>query len=229
MVPICGKGALAHMLDVLPESVTDVVVVVGYLREQIEAYFGREYLVERAEHNERAERGGVASLLPRRYSMHYVFQAERKGTGDALFLCRDRLKDVPRFLVCMGDDVHSARDIASVSCAGEHAVLVKTCITPFSGGAVVVDEHNALLEIREGTHMPPVRVNAAVYALTPCIFTYPLVAIKNGAEYGLPQTIVTMARDAAVHVVEARDWVQVTELADIPKAEAYLKSIGRCT
>jgi hypothetical protein len=129
----------------------------------------------------------------------------------------------------MGDDIHSARDMAAVGEAGEHAVLVKTCHASFSGGAVMVDASGSLAGIEEGLHAPPTKVNAAVYALTLRIFTYPLVAIKNGAEYGLPQTIVTMARDVPIHIVEAHDWVQVTELADIPKAEEYLKSIGRCT
>jgi UDP-N-acetylglucosamine diphosphorylase / glucose-1-phosphate thymidylyltransferase / UDP-N-acetylgalactosamine diphosphorylase / glucosamine-1-phosphate N-acetyltransferase / galactosamine-1-phosphate N-acetyltransferase len=206
MVRICGKNAIEHMLDVLPSTVTDVVLVVGYLQHQIRNHFGSSF-------------GGR--------HIHYVEQTERRGTGHALFACKELLAQCERFLVCMGDDIHSARDITALCAAGDNAFLVRSAAYAFSGGAVITDIEQRLVDIVEGQHMPPVRMNAAVYVLTPAIFTYPLVAIKDGAEYGLPQTLVSMSKDTPVHIVEAEDWVQVTELADIPKAEAELQKMGR--
>ena len=42
LIYVAGRPILAHLLDPLPAvGITDVVVVVGYLREQIEAYLRR--------------------------------------------------------------------------------------------------------------------------------------------------------------------------------------------
>jgi hypothetical protein len=63
-----------------------------------------------------------------------------------------------------------------------------------------------------------VLLNAAVYVLTPAFFSYPLVAIKNGTEFGLPQTIVQMCKDHPVSLVESTQWMQAENIEDVTLA-----------
>lgn len=211
LVRICGKNSIEHTFDILPETVTDVILVVHYLKEQIMNHFGTSFAGRR---------------------VHYVVQEERKGTGDALFSCKELLKGTERFLVCMGDDIYSAADMSALLDAGESAVLVKEVYGEARGGRMIENAAGHLIAIEEGVHHgtpdAPVRINAALYVLTPALFSYPLVPIKDGAEFGLPQTLVLFSREHSVALVAAREWISVTTFEDIVRAEEQLAACGRC-
>jgi NDP-sugar pyrophosphorylase family protein len=82
MVPVAGVPYLEHQLRLLREqTITDVVLLTGYLGEQVEAHFG----------------DGQRLGLSLRYSREYMPQ----GTGGALRDARPLLADA--FLVIYGD------------------------------------------------------------------------------------------------------------------------------
>jgi NDP-sugar pyrophosphorylase family protein len=118
----------------------------------------------------------------------------------------------------MADDLHSQRDVSSLVAGGENALLVKYVPTAFSGGNVHMDQDNRLVSIEEGTHVSGGLINTALYVLTPDIFDVQPVAIKEGKEYGLPQTIVAR-KGVTTHVVTARDWIQISCPEDIYRIE----------
>lgn len=199
LVRAAGVPLLEHNLRVLPDEVTELVVVVGYLKEQIIAHFGNSWNGKK---------------------IVYVEQKEQKGTGHALYLCKEYVHGT--FLVMMADDIHSARDIRAAIAGGNNVVLVKKSTKGFSGGKVVVDSDNTLVSIEEGTHEAGSLVNTALYVLTDDIFNYTPVAIKEGKEFGLPQTIVARMGTVKTVVVEALDWVQISTPADVLAYEATL-------
>jgi len=188
------RNLVEHNLGLLPKEVDELIFVVGYLKEQIINHFGDEF-------NGRKVR--------------YVVQDKPLGTGHAVSLAQQYIKG--RFLVMMSDDLYCKADIDAVIEAGKSAILVQKVQGEFSGGNVELDIEGNLLGIAEGMHDGGF-INAALYAITPEYLEYPMAAIKNGAEYGLPQTLVVMAQDTKVKVIEATWWQQITDMDDVKNA-----------
>lgn len=53
-------------------------------------------------------------------------------------------------------------------------------------------------------------------------FTYPMVAIKDGAEFGLPQTVALAATEHSIKMVEATKWKQISDMDDLKRLDTYL-------
>ena len=201
MIRVLGKNLIEHNLTQLPPEVDELIIVVGYLAEQVMNHFGEEFEGRK---------------------VTYVKQKKMLGTGHALFACRPHIRG--RFLVMMSDDMYSARDIEACLSAGDNVMMVKKVHGKFSGGRIITDKEGNLLEIREGVHnTKQALVNTALYVMTPDIFTYELEPIKDGKEYGLPQTMVKMIPEHPIKTVEAQDWYQISELSDLKSAERLLR------
>ena len=193
------RNLVEHNLELLPKEVDELIFIVGYLKGQIMNHFGDEF-------NGRKVR--------------YIVQKKPLGTGHAVSLAQQYIKG--RFLVMMGDDLYSQADIDAVIGAPESAILVQKVRSKFSGGNVELDGEGNLLGIAEGMHNGG-HINAALYAVMPEYFNYKMVAIKGGAEYGLPQTLAVMAQDNRVKVIEAKWWQQITDVYDIKRAPNLIK------
>jgi len=142
------------------------------------------------------------------------------GTGHAIHACRSKLGE--RFLVMMGDDIYGFGD-AERCLKHEQCVLTKEVSGKFSGGRIVLDSQGRLADIAEGTHNHSrALANAAMYVLTQKFFEYDLVPVHEGKEYGLPQTIAKMARDCPVGIEKTTDWLQVSDLPSLKRAESIL-------
>jgi NDP-sugar pyrophosphorylase family protein len=193
-----GITLIEHKLRNLPETISEVVIVVGYLGDKIRSQLGEIY-------------GG------RRIT--YVEQQELKGTAHALFICQPVLKD--RFLVLMGDDLYKKEDLEEVI---KYPLAILAWELPEeSGGArwaeLVRGERGELLDILEKRpSRKGMLVNTGAYSLDGRIFEYPPQPARNGtAELGLPQTILFMAKSGGeeVQIVKARWWKNITEPADL--------------
>lgn len=200
LVRFSGKNLIEHNLDILPKEITELIFVVGYLKEQIINHFGDEFQGRK---------------------VTYVVQKKPLGTAHALSLVQKHIKG--RFLVMMGDDLYSKVDIQACLSAPESAILVQKIRSKFNGGNVQLDVHNHLIDISEGVHNSGY-INAALYVITPDYFTYDMVPIKEGKEFGLPQTLVLLARDHPVKVIKAQWWKQITDMIDIKHAPVLLKT-----
>src|SRR5688500_12407292 len=84
MLKILARPLLAHILEILPKEVTELLIVVGYKSEVIKEHFGNEW---------------------RGIPITYVDQKDQLGTGDALWACRSYLKPKERFFVIYADDL----------------------------------------------------------------------------------------------------------------------------
>ena len=122
LLPVAGKPVLLHELECLRrQGITDVILVVGHLGEQITDYFGdgRDFGVH----------------------IEYIREDEPLGTAGALYFLKDRLTD--DFLLLNGDlifDVDFARLMAFHK---EHKALVTLLVHPndhpYDSGLVIAD------------------------------------------------------------------------------------------
>lgn len=201
MLEVAGRPILEHAFASLPPEVDEVVLVVGYLQERIRSHFGDAWRGRR---------------------VRYVEQTELKGTGDALARCRGALSG--KFLVMNGDDLYGKDDVAA-ACARDLAILAKRTTVPGRFGAFRTDASGNMIDIIEGAEIEAGGlVNAGLYVLDERFFGYPLVPIKDGAEFGLPQTLVTMAKDHPIAILEAGFWLPIGYPEDLAKAAAALEA-----
>lgn len=201
MLAVAGRPILEWSIELLPPQITEVILVVGYKKDRIIGHFGDAW-------------GGR--------KMRYVEQQELRGTGDALHRCRGLLDG--RFLVMNGDDLYGKDDILA-ALDRPLSILAKETKVGGRFGAFRTDTEGNMVDIIEGADVGPGGlVNAGLYVLDTRFFEYPLVPIKDGAEFGLPQTLVAMAKDHRIAIIRAGFWMPIGYPEDLEKATAAIEA-----
>ena len=202
LLKVAGQPLLYHTFRALPDAVNEVIVVIGYLGEQIKAYLGSTF---------------------RGRKIRYVVQQTLQGTAKALWEVRTLLRGT--FLVLMADDMYRKEDI--LKCLEhERALVAIKSERNGPGGKVVLDARGVLRDVVEGKNHPAgTLVSVGAFLLTPEIFSYePVKLTDREGEWGLPQTIVRMAKDLPVSIVYATRWIKVTSPEDFVRAEKLLEA-----
>ncbi len=198
MLEIKGKPILAHKIESLPKEIDEVVLVVGYLKEKIMEYFGNEY-------NDK--------------KIIYIEQKHLNGTGGALYLAKDVLKN--RFLIMMGDDLYTKKDIEK-SIQKELSILGYRVEDPRQFGMIEKDDNGRLVNIIEKPDiLKPSVICTGLYVLNEKIFDYPIEVSPVG-EIWLVDGIAKMAKDFDIWVVETNDWFPIGNPEDLEKAQGVI-------
>ena len=202
LVKVAGKTLLDHIVEALPTAIDELIIVTGYLSDKIKKHCGEEF------HGRRVT---------------YVHQAEQKGTGHALWLCKDLIKG--RFLFMFADDLHGANDIARAT-SYTRSMLTLTTNTPERFGIVVRHPDGTLAEIIEKPEHPPSNLaSTGVMVLDEHIFDYKL-KVEKGGEYYLTDVIAEYAKDYPIAVVEQQLWIPIGYPEDIEAAEKILSTFS---
>lgn len=192
MLPILGKPKIAHTVEMLPECVTEVIFIVGYLGDQVRTYFGDSYAGR---------------------SIRYIEQKELNGTGGAIHLARDITRE--KFLVLNGDDLYHKDDLERLLA---HDLALLACEVEDSSqfGVLETDHTGKLVRIIERPHDGSIKlVNTGAYVLTQSFYEYPLIPISD-KEFGLPQTLIEMRQTHPIRVERATTWFPIGS----PEAQA---------
>lgn len=204
LLTINGQNLIEYKLNQLPPEIDEVILVIGHLGNQIQQYFGVSYSGRK---------------------ISYVEQDELNGTGGALWAAKSLLKG--KFLVMMGDDLYARADIER--CLKEEwSMLVQAAGQSMRMGKVVKDENDNLAGILENMEiLPGDMVNVGMYVLPLKIFDYPLIKIPGKKEFGLPQTIVSAAKDFPIKLINATFWVHVNTPADYAQADIQVNNLDK--
>jgi bifunctional UDP-N-acetylglucosamine pyrophosphorylase/glucosamine-1-phosphate N-acetyltransferase len=200
LVKIKDKPLLDYTFDALPDVVDEVIVIVGYLGEQIRNYLGDTF---------------------RGRNIKYVIQEKLEGTAKALWEAKPFIRG--KFITLMADDIYAKADIEQCL-EYDQAILVMKTDVEGPGGRVLLDKGGRLESVVEGKYNPKgALISTNVFVLTPAIFDYtPVKLTDREGEWGLPQTVSKMARDLPVAVVEATRWIKITTPEDLKIAEKLL-------
>ena len=203
LVEVLGKPLIQHIWEVLPESIDEVVIVVGYKREKMRAFLGKNFLGKK---------------------VTYVEQDRPLGTAEALKLCKSHLENEEKFLLMYADDLHGKEAVAR--CAEQSmALLVYFVDDPRRFGVVVTNDNGTIKSIEEKPEFPKSNLAVTgVYVLTPEIFNYESTHTRNG-EYYLTDMIDEYIRHNMMHVVESDFWVPIAYPHDILRAEEILSGL----
>lgn len=204
LVQVNGKALLDHIVEALPSAIDELIIVAGYLEEQIRDYCGENF------HGKK---------------VIYLTQTEQKGTAHALWLCKDLLKG--RFLFMFADDLHGVRDIARVT-SYTRAMLTFTTNSPEKFGIVVRHPDGTLAEMIEKPEHPPSNLaSTGVMVLDDHIFEFDPYAVETKGEYYLTDVIQQYAKKYPIAVVEQDLWIPIGYPEDIAKAENILNKLAQ--
>lgn len=200
MLRIGERNLIELKLELLPNEVSEIVLVIGYLGEKIRNYFGNEWNGKR---------------------ISYVTQSTPNGTAGALWAAKDILPE--RFVVMMGDDLYVEQDIREIL-KYEYAIAVSEVKNREISGGVVLDENGKFVNVDESKLFVKIGfINTGLYMLKKAIFDHEPVPKSPGSdELGLPQTLALVAKEAQVEVVMSKGWFQVTEPADLKRGEVFI-------
>lgn len=201
MLKVLGKNLIEWKLEALPEVISEIVLIVGYKKEIIMDYFGSNW-----------------QGIP----ITYIEQKVLDGTGGAIAICKDVIKDKALFLY--GDDIYNKED------------LEKLCDFKFAMGVYddgekglakkgqILEKDGVLVGINEGTvqtGIPSSLIFTGAGVISKEYFNYPAVKFSE-TEYGLPHTLVLVSKDIPVHTVRATKWIQITAPESLAEAEEIL-------
>jgi len=189
MLMIGEKNLIEYKIDVLPEAVDEVILIIGYLGHIIREYFGDAYEGRK---------------------ITYV-EVEPFGTAYALWQARHLLTE--RFLLLNGDDLYTRKDIAECM-KYDQAALVFELHRPMAGGKMILKD-GFVEDILEGAHSDGGLISTGFFIFSPHIFDYPLQKMPGREEWGIPPTIVPMLPEFGIHAVSATAWKQISAKEDL--------------
>ena len=133
LLPIANKPILEHTLNQFLDLVEEVILIVGYRQEMIQARFGDSYQGLR---------------------LRYVEQKEQLGTGHAALQAEPYIRD--RFVLMNGDDLFSRKDIDRCL-SHQYATLGKEVDNPKKYGMFMLDKHR-VIKVVEKSDAPPSKI-----------------------------------------------------------------------
>jgi len=199
LIHVCGKPILEHIVCALPEEINEIVLIVGYRKEQIQALCGMEYFGRKVTFCEQENFAG--------------------GTGDALLAARDVLKG--KFMFLNGDDVQG-KDTLKKAITLDHVILGFHSDTPERYGVLIPNGDGTLKGIIEKPKNPTSNlINTGGYILNDSIFSY-LVPLSASGELYMTDMVTEYAKDNPVQILEQDVWIPIGYPEDIEKAELIL-------
>lgn len=196
-----GQPILAWSLLSLRGIVDRVLVVVHYLKAQIERFMARQDIFPDY---------ALIEQLP-----------QPLGTGHALSCCRPHLRD-DHFLVINGDDLFNRAALQRLA-QRDYGILSILRDDYDQYGVIVTDEAGRFQRIDEKPprerYPAPAPCNIGAYKFTRDIFDYPMEKSERG-EYEIVDTVSSAARDHAVAVVDCPFWLPIGDSAALEAAQA---------
>ncbi|MDQ3018356.1 MAG: nucleotidyltransferase family protein [bacterium] len=194
LIPVAGKPLLHYTIETLPEAVTEIIIVIGYLGEQIIENLGDNWEGK---------------------PITYVNQPDLSGTGNALLMAKPLLRG--QFLVVNGDDLYSKEDLTDLA-KHSYSILAWQSQKTYEYGLAINEEMQLI-----GFDVNASLLNCGAYALNCDFFNYPLATIEvhGKTEYSLPHTLINIADKEKVMVVKATHWFPVGTPAQLDFANSY--------
>lgn len=200
LIEVCGKPILEYVVEALPDEIDELILVVGYLQEQIRSYCGDVFCGKQ---------------------VTYVAQENFSGgTGDALLCVKEMVYG--RFMLLNADDIHGTSALQQ-AVEAEHAVIAATTDTPQLFGVLMQRDDGTLDSIVEKPQEPLGNlINTGGYVLDTHIFEYSVAVNEEHGELFVTDMFTQYAQDYPVQIVEQDMWIPVGKPEDIETAESIL-------
>jgi len=236
MLPIVDTPVIQYVVEeAVAAGITDILMIIGKGKRAIEEHFDRSFhleaqLLARGKNSELESVRRISELA----DIHFVWQKEMKGLGDAIYCARHHVRDEP-FVVLLGDTVINAGEPAARQLQQlyeekeEPIVLVEEVERGLVSRYGVIDgeqtEKNVYLikdfiEKPTPEEAPSNLVVAGRYLLTPDIFEYigRTKPAKDG-EIQLTEAMRMMVKDRSMYAL-----LLDGKRCDIGNKEGFIKT-----
>lgn len=186
LLRIGNKSLLEYNLDQLNGLVKEVILIVGFKANSIKKELKNKY---------------------KKLKISYALQKPQLGTGHALSVVKRKIKD--RFIVLMGDDLYSRKDIKKCV-KHKYSVLAQKVKNPKRFGIYTV-KNGYVTDLVEKPKKPASNLaNTALYVLDKNIFNE-LKKVKRSkrGEYELTDAVKALAKKEKVKCITATKWIPV--------------------
>ena len=203
LIKISGKPIIEYTLEALPSFIKEVYLIIGHLGGQIKKHLGKKY-------------NGI--------KINYIELKNLTGTATAVWHTKKYLGK-KSFLVLYGDDIYAKEELEKLILFPWAFGLAKTVPPSPKYLNLILDPEKYIIQALYPTEKEMktgILVSTGAYVMDKRIFKYKPVKLAHG-EYGLPQTMLTAAKDIPIKGVIMKKWLQINRPEDIKKAENKLK------
>lgn len=211
LLKVANRTLLEHNLENLRDFVDDVIIVIGYKKNLIKKHIGSKY---------------------KNLKIKYAEQKQQLGTAHAVSVAEPYIKD--RFVLLMGDDIYSKKDIkncikhrysiltARIKNQPNASELTRSQLSNFG---VVIEKNGILTDfVEKPRRFVSDLASTAFYALDKKIFYYAKQIRKSERnEFELPDAVKLLLKDEKIHCVESKDWLPVAYAYDLLKVDRILR------
>ena len=207
MIPIAGRPLLEHLLISLRENkVKEVVLVIGYLGEQIQNFLGD---------------GSDFGI-----KIEYAAQDKIEGTASAIKVAKEYISE-DKFLVVNGDlfvSSNAIKEVLSQTSSGEMIVSVVPVNFPERYGVVEISAETIknIIEKPSSDKKVSELANAGVYVFSKDIFRWiKRTSRSNRQEYEITATIQNMIDNGFTFkpvLIKPYDWLDIGRPWDLLRA-----------
>ncbi|HJW97277.1 MAG TPA: bifunctional sugar-1-phosphate nucleotidylyltransferase/acetyltransferase [archaeon] len=200
LVKIGNKPIIQHNLENLAGLADEAIVVVGYMKEMVMGFLGKEFL-------------GI--------KITYVEQEEQLGTGHALLAAEKSIKG--RFMVMMGDDIYYRKGMESLL-SHKNTLLVQKVKDPSRFGVWLSKDGLVSGFAEKPKDFVSDLANCGLYVLEPGIFQeIKRLEKSERGEYELNEAVNNYSKKTPVKCVDAeKGWLSVGYPWDILNANERL-------
>ena len=186
LLEVGGIPLIEYIFQALEGVVDEVIVVTGYLKEEVE-----EYCTKRESS----------------FQLTCVPQGEVSGTWGAVLSAREYLTGP--FLVLSGDDYVTPKDVKVLA---SNIPSLGVCMATMPGYHEMVVQGGVVVGMHPRSEDPALSATGA-YALTPEVFGFETMYTKSG-EAGIPQTLMKHP-EYVLNAAPMNGWMPVNTLADL--------------
>jgi len=216
MLPIVDTPVIQYVVEeAAAAGITDILMVIGKGKRAIEEHFDRSFQLEaQLQSKGRDEELKAMRRISELADIHFVWQKEMRGLGDAVYCARHHVKDEP-FLVLLGDTLMDAEKPAALQLKevferyrGPVALLEEVEPSRVTRYGVIDGEEiepgvyrvNDFVEKPRVEEAPSNLVIAGRYVFTPDIFGYlGRTEAGTGDEIQLTDAMRMMVRERAMY------------------------------
>ncbi len=197
MLPVVDTPVIQYVVtEAVQSGITDIIIVIGRGKRAIEEHFDRSFELEaQLEKSGKTARLQAIRDISEMADIHFVWQREMRGLGDAIYCARHHVGDEP-FAVLLGDTIIESaterpvtRQLADIHDAHDAPVIALQEVSPQHvsryGIAKGTEPRNGIMEVTDLIEKPSIEeapsrlAVSARYILTPEIFGF-IAETKRG-------------------------------------------------